>query len=318
LRKINIVYYCKDSNIAIGINSGGMLTILIPIYNHKVVKLVKALMRQCKKTRLDCEILCFDDGSNKKTRYENSILSDFFGVNYTELSENLGRARIRNWMARSASGRYVLFLDCDSKIVRKDFIERYIQCIEKYDIVSGGRIYNKKPPRAKSKRLHWEYGRKSESMTASKRSKHPYMFFHSNNFLVRREIVEKYPFDENIVGYGYEDLLWASQLHKAGYEIMHIDNPVEHMGLEKADIFLRKAKKSIENLLALNQGGQNIETRLTRIYEFMRQYQLVGIFKRYYALKREKIEKGLLSENPGIFSLNMYKLNYYISLIERQ
>ena len=92
-----------------------MLSILIPIYNFKVVKLVETLQKQCEKAKITYEVVCFDDQSQTKYKKDNVILSNYFGVNYTELSENLGRARIRNWMAKIASYDNLLFLDCDTK-----------------------------------------------------------------------------------------------------------------------------------------------------------------------------------------------------------
>ena len=291
-----------------------MLSILIPIYNFKVVKLVKAIKRQCEQSKIMFEILCYDDGSKPKIKYENSVLSSYFGINYTELSENLGRARIRNWLAKTAAFDNLLFLDCDSKVIKKDFIKTYLKHINNYDIISGGRIYSKKPPRAKSKQLHWRYGVKRESKNAKFRNKNAQLFFHSNNFLVRRDIAIKYPFDEEIKGYGYEDLLWAKHIFDRGIEILHIDNSVEHLGLEKSDVFLKKTKKAIDNLVELNSRGHNLFTRLTEFDNKLKRLKLKSLLLRYGRKNASKIESNLLSPSPKMWNLDLYKYMYYQSL----
>jgi len=290
-----------------------MLSILIPIYNFKVVTLVKALMRQCKKLDIDYEIICFDDKSRKKIKYENSVLSDFFGVNYTELSENLGRARIRNWMAKSASYETLLFLDCDSKIIKKDFVKTYLDKAEVADVISGGRIYNKKAPRAKSKRLHWKYGTRKESIKARKRQKEKYLFFHSNNFLVKRDVILKYPFDESHQGYGYEDLLWAKRIMDGGLDILHINNAVEHLGLEKSDVFLRKAKQSIINLKLLRSAHPGLETQLTRFAGKIEKWGIKNKMYSFYSKRMESLESGLKSGSLSLYQLSILKLMWYWS-----
>lgn len=290
-----------------------MLSILIPIYNFKVVTLVKALMRQCKKLDIDYEIICFDDKSRKKIKYENSVLSDFFGVNYTELSENLGRARIRNWMAKSASYETLLFLDCDSKIVKKDFVKTYLDRAADADLISGGRRYSKKAPSAKTKRLHWKYGTRKESIKASARQREKYLFFHSNNFLVKRDVILSYPFDESHQGYGYEDLLWAKTIMDGGLNILHIDNPVEHLGLEKSDVFLRKTKQSIMNLKLLRSVHPDFETQLTRFADRIERWGLRNKMYSFYSRRVESFESGLMAGSLSLYQLTILKLMWYWS-----
>ncbi|MBK9736769.1 MAG: hypothetical protein IPO92_18135 [Saprospiraceae bacterium] len=50
-------------------------------------------------------------------------------------------------------------------------------------------------------------------------------------------------FDESVIGYGYEDLLYAFSLEKKSIKIRHIDNAVIHDGL-KLLIFLFVKQKT--------------------------------------------------------------------------
>ena len=288
-----------------------MLSILIPIYNQEVVKLVDSLQKQCVRSKINYEILCYDDGSKESVKKANTPIASYFGVNYTELSQNLGRAKIRNWLAKTASFDNLLFLDCDSKLVGRKFISTYVDHLGEADVISGGRIYSKKAPRAKSKKLHWIYGKYRESKPPKFRNKHPYLFFHSNNFVIKRDIMLKFPFDENIKGYGYEDLLLAESMKKEGIEIKHIDNPVQHLGLEKAKVFLDKTENAIKNLIQLKLSGNGITTRLEKLATKLENWGVQNIFMRFYRRKESSIKANLLSDKPRIRYLDAFKLYCY-------
>jgi len=288
-----------------------MISILIPIYNFKVVKLVDALIKQCKRENCNYEILAFDDQSQKKYKEHNNVISSYFGVNYTELSENLGRARIRNWLAKSARYENLIFLDCDSKLVAKDFVQKYLSRVEHYDLISGGRSYSKKPPRAYTKKLHWLYGSKKESQPAAKRNKYPIKYFHSNNFMVRRKVILDVPFNEVVKGYGYEDLFLAKAIKQKGYRLKHIDNPTEHLGLEKNTVFLDKTRNAIDNLLKLKYMGNNMPTNLENAASKLYDLGFIDDFVKFYQKRQKTIENNLISKQPKLRNLDFYKLNYY-------
>ena len=90
-----------------------------------------------------------------------------------------------------------------------------------------------------------------ESKTLRQRQKAPNRSFMSNNFLIRREILSKFPFDERITQYGHEDTLLGFVLKKNGIEITHINNPVLNGELEINSEYLRKNAESIKNLGAI-------------------------------------------------------------------
>ncbi len=269
---------------------------------------MKKLYKQCKKAKINFEILCFDDGSKEKYKLENRELNGLFGINYMELSENLGRSKIRNWLVKSAVYEYVVFLDCDSKVLANDFIEKYLQSLQPNAVVNGGRIYSKSKPRAKSKQLHWMYGSKYESKKASKRNKYPHQFFHTNNFAADRNVLVKNPFNESIKGYGYEDLLMAKELVDKTVQLIHIDNPVEHLGLEKNKDFLEKNLEAVRNLKLLNQDHIKLNTRLEKWAKFLKDYDLSPIFNKYMKGREEQIKSSLLSDKPRVFSFQLLKL----------
>ena len=104
------------------------LSILIPVYQENCIKLVSDLLNQTKRLSIDSEILVFDDCSPIKCE-DNRTLSDMERVTYRELEQNIGRSKIRNLLADTASGDVLIFLDGDSGIVREDFIQKYVDTI---------------------------------------------------------------------------------------------------------------------------------------------------------------------------------------------
>jgi len=289
-----------------------MLSILIPIYNQDVRALVYNLAKQCNKLNINYQILCFDDGSIEKFKLKNKELAFKMNINYTELPENLGRSKIRNWLGKAAYFEYLLFLDGDSSVRNKNFIQNYINNLPTNSIIYGGRLYQQKQPANSKKILHWKYGTKIEAQKAKNRNKNPYLTFQSNNFLIPEKIFNRFHFEENVEGYGYEDLQYAEKLRLSNIPILHIDNPIYHDGIELNHVFLVKIKTAIANLIFLEDKNQIPQTRIAKTYLLLQYYGLVSFFMFLSRKYISKIEQNLLSTKPYLFLLQVWKLYYYI------
>jgi len=289
-----------------------MLSILIPIYQQDATKLVAKLKMQCEKLGIQYVILVYDDKSTIKWRRKNAGLQHEFGVNYIELSENLGRAKIRNWLASAAPHDHLLFLDGDSKIIGKHFVKTYIEYAKQpYDVVYGGRVYKKTPPRSLKKRLHWKYGKSYESISHTARRKDPVLNFQSNNFMIRAEAFAQVKFDEKVKTYGYEDLLFAEKLSAAGYQISHIDNPTEHLGLEYTADFLTKNEEAVKNLVRPQATGQLQDTRLSKYYSKLEKYYLDRCIPFLYRKLEKTLHERLHRKDPDVRAFQLQKLYWY-------
>jgi len=225
-----------------------MISICIPVFNFKIDELVRKLNIQAHRLEVPSEIILIDDGSEKF--YQEYNKKSCKQVKYIQLEKNIGRASIRNMFLKYASFDYLIFLDCDSVIIRDDFLVQYLDAIQKHPegVICGGRIYDDKPP-ARNQRLRWKYGKKRESKPVIQRLKNPNVSFMTNNFAIHRKILEENEFDERLVKYGYEDTLFAHKLKKRHMKIVHIDNPILNGHLEKNAVFLQNTEKAMANLV---------------------------------------------------------------------
>lgn len=292
-----------------------MISILIPVYNYDVVALAKELSRQCQQRDIVFQILVFDDKSKDEFKAINQIVSQEFNVSYVEMSENKGRAKIRNRLAKMAQYDWLLFLDCDSKVISDTFIDDYLRHLQEPSVIFGGRVYQQKKPN-NDYLTHWAYGTKVESKSASKRKGKPYISFHSNNFLIHRSIFDQVQFREDIDGYGYEDLYFAEEVKLKGIVIKHIDNPVLHEGLDNNISFTLKTENAIKNLSKLNKDGHLKSVKLSQYYlskSVNPLYYIVMISsKKMYKIAERKMKRG----TKNMLWIQLYKLYLYDKYIQ--
>ena len=284
-----------------------MLSICIPIYNCNCVKLLEDLLSQMEALKIDSELICIDDGSHQFKELNETYVSNK-SINYTALKKNIGRSKIRNLFVSKACFEYMLFLDCDVKIT-SHFLENYIIHFKK-DVVYGGTSYSAKIPEDKNQFLHYKYGHQKESIKLEKRERHPYQTFKTNNFLTPKSYLQKYPFDIRLNQYGHEDSLWAFTLKENAVQIIHIDNPIIHQGLEVNTVLLRKIEQSLENLHYLNKDNLSLPLRVNTIYNNYRP------FWKFFSsnFTRRLLKNNILGRHPSLSLLDVYKLLYLASL----
>lgn len=250
-----------------------MISILIPVYNFKVVELVSELNSQLNSIDDKGEIVVFDDNSSPSFCAYNRQIGSLNNVIYKELDKNYGRTIIRQLLANEAKNKWLLFLDCDSRIIHPDFLQRYIAGLKtEADVYAGGRVYPERPSEC-NKRLHWKYGTRRESIKGSEAA------FHTNNFCIRREIFLQLPFPKFLRSYGHEDTWIKIELESRGKKIVHIGNPVEHVHIEETEILLNKTQLALQNLF-----------QLTNVVERNSLRKNVTLYKVYGNLKKFRLE----------------------------
>ena len=291
-----------------------MISICIPVFNYDVVDLVTELSKQLTDLGDKIEILVADDASATEAKVVNASIDGMLGVRYIELEHNLGRAAIRNFLAEEAQHKFLLFIDADSEIASGDFIARYIEACREAVVICGGTSY-KPPPTDTSLMLRYTYGIHREERSLNERLSNPYASFTAHNFCIERKLFLAHRFDEKIKSYGHEDTLLGLDLKKAGVKILHIDNPLFHIGLESAKDFIQKTNTGLENLLLLmkrREDSQEIagQVKVLRYYFKVKRLGLRAVIAGFYSLFNGVLMANLTSNSPNLKYFDAYKLGY--------
>lgn len=296
-----------------------MISVLIPVYNFDIRLLIKSLYQQLLETNLPFEILCFDDGSQEKFRQLNEQVNSYASahIRYEVLPENIGRARIRNALAKAAQFPYLLFMDCDSGIVSEQYIQTYLTHLQSNTVLYGGRCYAPTPPDRSTLRFHWHYGTHREQIPPEIRRQQPYYAFMTNNFLIPKAVFDQIRFDERLRLYGHEDTLFGLELEKRGIPILHLENALEHLGLEERDIFLEKTAQGITNLAFIAKENPMLQTRLLNTYKNMKKRGLLPFATIILEVMKPYILKKLKADQPDLRWFDLYKLRLFIRAYKR-
>lgn len=291
------------------------LSVLIPVYNCDCTQLVRALQRQAVSVEgLHFEILVGDDGSTQENlKAVNRVINQWQGCRVIECSENAGRAVIRNLLAQTARGAYLLYLDSDVRVVSDQFLLRYVQC-DGADVVQGGYVLQPDDVQAVRGNLRYRYELACcEANKAHRRAQNPYQSFKTSNFMIRRSLLLQCMFDERIQRYGYEDILFGKQLMRQQARVVHIHNAVALYKFDTNAAFLQKTEDALHNLAMLKDemaGFTKIQTMADRLHRLHFDVLLLA----FYALLRPLLRRNLLGKHPNVKCYNVYRLCYYLGL----
>lgn len=293
------------------------LSILIPTYNYDCSRLVAQLQQQAAGCGIACEIIVADDGStlpSVRTALQAACLPD--GCRLMALKKNVGRARVRNLLAEAASGDYLLFADSDALVCRPDFLRRYVEALEPGTVVCGGIVHPGRLP-SPSVSLRYRYEKQCEKrFTAERRNRHPHAQLRSFNILLPRTIARRFPFDERITRYGYEDTLMGRALAQARIRVVHIDNPLMNNDLEPNPRFLDKTEEAIRTLCALGPQMQGYSS-LMDLHQRLQRMGLAGCMRVAYRLTGAAMRRHLAGRRPCVGLFQCYKLLYLNATLEQ-
>ncbi len=296
-----------------------MISICIPVYNIQVAPLLRGLQKETEVLKMPFEILVYDDGSEPKIKKENSgFCKSFEGIKYVELTQNIGRAAIRNLMGENAIYDYLLFIDADS-LIPENYLHNYMGLLFPGKVLCGGTTYQELPPENPKQLLRWVYGQNREAINAAQRNSQKGFVITSNNFVIPRHLFLENRFDDKLSKYGHEDTLLGYHLFCKRVEILHVDNPVKHTGLETSEEFLDKTRQSLKNLfliwrkIADNEGFAD-KIALLKVYQKLHKYGLIFIPRLFYTIFSAAIKQNLLGKYPSVKLFDVYKLGYFCTL----
>ncbi|MFO7853147.1 MAG: glycosyltransferase family 2 protein [Bacteroidota bacterium] len=295
-----------------------MISILIPVFNYDIAPLLTGLQQGVKDIEEYEEIIIGADGCSDDYISMYKAFSKLDKVSLLISEDNVGRATIRNMLAKEASGDYLLYIDADALIQGnpKEYLARWLEYHKIAPVIFGGTDYHKIPPDNPDKYLRWHYGYHNEKKSVKKRRKRPYSSFSGFNFLIERSVLDKFKFNEELKKYGHEDTLFAYQLKKAGIPVEHIDNRLIHDGLESNRDYVLKTRDSISNLNILYDKVTDKKTfasvvRLLRNYRRLRLLGITRLLAYIYRKRQRRIEIMLRSTKCSLRIFKIYKLGLF-------
>lgn len=295
------------------------LSILIPVYNDDATLLVKSLSKQAQIISDLCyEIIVFDDGStNKKSIDNNYSLTLLPHCRYVYAEHHDCRAAMRNDMFKQAKYDWHLMIDARLTLMNDDFLMRYLCCgVQVGEVACGGVCVDGGLLTAQlySENLRFRYEKHEESKHSYMvRKSEPYKAFRTTNFFYHKSVLKQVPYNEQVNGYGYEDVLLGKALSEKKIKINHIDNPVVYTEFETNLIFLRKIEEALRTLHAFEEE-LNDYSPLLNARNILRRFHLLWLFKRFHAFCKGLELMNLCSNKPFLFIFKLYKLGYYVNL----
>ena len=295
------------------------LSILIPVYNDDATLLVKSLSKQAQAISGLCyEIIVFDDGSTDVTSVEiNKTLTLLPHCRYVNVEHHDCRAAMRNDMFKLAKYDWHLMIDARLTLMNDDFLMRYLCCgVQVGEVACGGVCVDGGLLTAQlySENLRFRYEKHEESKHSYiVRKSEPYKAFRTTNFFYYKSVLEQVPYNEQVKGYGYEDVLLGKALREKKIKVNHIDNPVAYTKFEQNKVYLRKIEEALSTLHAF-EGELNNYSPLLHARNILRKLHLLGVFRKFHALCKGWELMNLCSNKPSLFIFKLYKLGYYVSL----
>ena len=267
------------------------ISILIPTYNSICVELVRSLQQQAELLAIDYEIIVADDGSTAQDCLQaNRTIRKLPHCQFMEREQNAGRAAIRNFLAQQAQYEWLLLIDCDMVVCRKDFLMRYAENAHRAQVIDGGVVINRATP----DNLRARYEKAAEPLhTAEQRQRTPYQHLHTANLLIRR------------------DVLLGRQLEEAHVEVLHIDNPLSFEVFESNERFVSKTEEGLRTLHHFQQELRGYSNLLT-VAEKLR--PIAPLVRLWHTINKRWERRLLTGSHPSLKIFSLYRLGYFMSL----
>jgi len=293
------------------------LSVLIPFLRDDPTDLLARLESEALRLTGMVEVIVLDDGTGDAAltrRLTSQIDAMALPVRLISLPANEGRAIGRNRLAGSARGGSLLFLDSDMRPDHARFLSDWAALVADSDpaVAFGGFSLLQAPTDARFQ-VHRAMAAKSECVPQAERAKQPEKYVYTSNLLVRRDVFEAEAFDPGFTGWGWEDVEWAMRVARR-FEVVHIDNPATHMGLDTVAALAGKYEQSAPNF------GRMVQ-RHPEVVAAYPSYRAARLLKRLPGLPllRRAVRRGAdaawLPVAARAFSLRLYRAAVYADAV---
>lgn len=251
------------------------------------------------------EIVVADDGSPSPCDAFNDEICLMSYCRLIKRHENVGRAAIRNFLAREAQFDTLLYIDA-GMMPSEGFIKRYVDSMSKASVVCGSIGVAEDSIDLRNLRcLNEMRARKRYSLR--KNNLFPYKNFHSGNFMAERQVVLDNPFREDIKTYGYEDTLFGKELADRHISILHIENLLLFVRFESNRRFLEKTEEAMSTLYAHRDDLKGYSA-LLHLVDRLQRYHLLWITVWINQLISTAVRRRLMGDTPSLFLYNVFRV----------
>lgn len=239
------------------------VSIVIPTKNAGKL-LDKVLDRVFKQeTEYEYEVICVDSGSSDDTI---SIINKYPCKLYEISPQEFGHGKTRNYGASKGTGEYIVFITQDAMPASKKWLQNFIDAMKSDSEIVGGfgihytypdcNIIDKRDLAQHFKNFGSDNtifqltDENRERYDKDEAYRHFLVFFSDNNSCVRRDIFEKYPYDD--VDFA-EDQIWARKMIEMGYKKLYCPfAPVYHSHNFKLSTYFQRYYDEYKGLYKLH------------------------------------------------------------------
>lgn len=293
------------------------LSVLTPFLRDDPAELLAALETEAAALAGAVEVIVLDDGTadaDLTRRLKVQIDAMALPVRLISLPANEGRAIGRNRLAGSARGGSLLFLDSDMRPDHARFLRDWAALVADSDpAVAFGGFSLLQAPTDTRFLVHRAMAAKSECVPCAERAKQPEKYVYTSNLLVRRDVFEAETFDPGFTGWGWEDVEWAMRVSRR-FEVVHIDNPATHMGLDTVAALAGKYEQSAPNFGRMVQRHPEVVAAYPsyRAAKLLKRLPGLGMLRRGL---RRGAEADWLPVATRAFSLRLYRAALYADAV---
>ena len=293
------------------------MSVLMPFLRDDPATLLAALESEAGALAGAVEVIVLDDGTADPVltqRLSRQIAAMTLPVRLISLPANEGRAIGRNRLAGAARGGSLLFLDSDMRPDHARFLRDWAALVADSDpaVAFGGFSLLQAPTDARFQ-VHRAMAAKSECVSQAERARQPAKYVYTSNLLVRRDVFASEAFDPGFTGWGWEDVEWAMRVSRR-FQVVHIDNPATHMGLDTVAALAGKYEQSAPNF------GRMVQ-RHPEVVAAYPSYRAARVLKRLPGLPllrramRRGAETDWLPVAARAFSLRLYRAALYADAV---